>query len=125
MFKFTIDLDPKTKKNSQQIGRNKYTNKLFLTQSKPYKQYEKDCLKILPKIETIEYPINLQCHFYRGRKGIVDLVGLLQAIQDILVKAKILKDDNSIIVASTDGSRVFFDKENPRTEITITRFEKR
>ena len=123
MFEFTIYLDPKTKKNSQQMGMNKYTGKLFLTQSKIYKQYEKDCLKILPKIDTIECPVNLQCSFYRKRKGRVDLVGLLQAIQDILVKAEILKDDNSKIVASTDGSRVFIDKENPRTEIIITRIK--
>jgi len=50
-------------------------------------------------------------------------VNLLEAIQDILVKYDILKDDNSKIVASTDGSRVLYDKQNPRTEIYIERSE--
>ena len=40
---------------------------------------------------------------------------------DILVDAGILEDDNSNIVAGHDGSRVLYDKENPRTEILITR----
>ena len=29
-------------------------------------------------------------------------------------------DDNRNIIASTDGSRVYWDKTNPRVEITIT-----
>jgi Holliday junction resolvase RusA-like endonuclease len=53
----------------------------------------------------------------------VDLTNLLNAINDILVKYEILADDNSSIVFSMDGSRVFYDKENPRTEITITEVE--
>ena len=39
---------------------------------------------------------------------------------DVLVKAGTLKDDSCSIVVSTDGSRVFYDKENPRTEVEIT-----
>ena len=52
-----------------------------------------------------------------------DLVGYLQAIQDLLVTYKVLEDDSRDYVASTDGSRVMYDKENPRTEITITRLD--
>lgn len=33
--------------------------------------------------------------------------------------AKILADDNNTIIARVDGSRVLYDKENPRTEIII------
>lgn len=44
-------------------------------------------------------------------------------IMDILVDAGILKDDNSNIVAATDGSRVLYDKSNPRTEIFIEEME--
>lgn len=42
---------------------------------------------------------------------------------EILRKAArfgVIKDDNSRIVAGHDGSRVLYDKENPRVEITIT-----
>lgn len=49
----------------------------------------------------------------------VDLSNLIEAVDDILVKAGVLEDDNYKIVQSHDGSRVLHDKENPRTEITI------
>ena len=52
----------------------------------------------------------------------VDLLNLLEASLDILVDAGILEDDNSSIVVSHDGSRVLYDKENPRAEITITTY---
>ena len=50
----------------------------------------------------------------------VDLVNLLEATCDILVDANVIADDNSGIVAGHDGSRVKYDKDNPRVEITIT-----
>lgn len=51
----------------------------------------------------------------------VDLVNLIEALQDVLVKAQVLADDNSQIVVSTDGSRVKLDRRHPRTEVDITR----
>lgn len=36
---------------------------------------------------------------------------------------KVIEDDCRDIVASTDGSSVLYDKQNPRTEITITKKE--
>ena len=36
---------------------------------------------------------------------------------------KILEDDNYTIVASTDGTKVFYDKENPRCEIYIEKLD--
>lgn len=52
-------------------------------------------------------------------RRVVDLVGLLQAVDDVMVHYGTIKDDNSRIVAGHDGSRVLYDKENPRTEIVI------
>ena len=49
----------------------------------------------------------------------VDLVNLLEATCDILVHYGMLKDDNSGVVVSHDGSRVRWDKEHPRVEITL------
>ena len=48
-----------------------------------------------------------------------DLTNLLECADDVLVKAGILVDDNYTIIESHDGSRVHYDKENPRTEIII------
>ena len=52
----------------------------------------------------------------------VDLTNLLEAIDDVLVKCNVLLDDDSNIIKSHDGSRVYYDKENPRTEVYIEVF---
>lgn len=49
----------------------------------------------------------------------VDLVNLLEATCDILVKANVIEDDNCKIIATHDGSFVTYDKNNPRVEITL------
>lgn len=75
----------------------------------------------MPTMEKpIDYPIELSCKFYMPTHRRVDVVNLLQAVCDILVKYGVIADDNSNIVASFDGTRVLYDKENSRTEITIT-----
>jgi Holliday junction resolvase RusA-like endonuclease len=114
-----INIKPVTKKNSQRIiivrGRP------MIIPSKLYKDYEKDCSAYLKPLETpIDYPINLKCLFFMSTKRKIDLCNLQEAICDILVHYGILADDNRNIVAAQDGSRVYYDKENPRTEIEIT-----
>lgn len=124
MLNITIPLNPIPKKNSTKIITNKATGRPMVIQSDRYRQYEKDSAIFLRKYsrqDPIDEPVNLKCLFYRKDRRPIDLINLLEAIQDILVKYGILKDDNSNIVASTDGSRVFCDKENPRTEIVIER----
>lgn len=74
----------------------------------------------MPQTEPIEDPIELRCLFYMPTRRRVDAVNLLQAVCDILVKYEVIADDNSNVVASFDGTRVLYDKDNPRTEITIT-----
>ena len=61
--------------------------------------------------------------FYMPTRRRVDLTNLMEAAHDTLVAAKILADDNNTIIASVDGSRVMYDKENPRTEIFIEELE--
>lgn len=126
MLNITIPLNPIPKKNNTKIITNRATGRPMVIQSDRYRQYEKDSAIFLrrhSRREPIEEPVNLKCLFYRKDRRPIDLVNLLEAIQDILVKYDILKDDNSKIVASTDGSRVLYDKENPRTEIFIERSE--
>ena len=65
-------------------------------------------------------PVNVQAVYYRRTHRRVDLTNLESALMDILVKAGVIEDDNCMIVVSTDGSRVQFDKNCPRTEIVIT-----
>ena len=56
------------------------------------------------------------------KKRNVDKANLNAAIHDILVKYDVLADDNRNIIASTDGTRTYYDKLNPRAEIEISNF---
>lgn len=121
MIKFTIPVAPVSKKNSQRIVNNPKTGRPFIMPSAKYKQYEKDCAAFLPRMdEPISRPVNVACVFYMPTRRRCDLVNLQEAVLDIMVHYGILEDDNSNIVVSMDGSRVGYDKENPRTEVVIT-----
>jgi len=117
-----IPLAPITKKNSQRILLNRRTGRPFIAPSEKYEKYFQEAgwyIKIPQK--PIDYPVNVKCLFYMPTRRIVDLVNLQEAILDILKDYKVLSDDNSRIVVSMDGSRVLYDKDNPRTEIVIER----
>lgn len=116
---FTIPICPRTKKNHSQVitanGRPR------VIPSKQYTQFEKDCgFYIDCKNLNIDYPVNIKCVYFMDTHRKVDLLNLLGATMDILVHYGVIADDNSKIVVSHDGSRVDYDKENPRTEIEIT-----
>ena len=96
------------------------SRKPMMIPSKQYRDYEKNAgYFVKPKGIKIDFPVNVKCHFYMPTRRRCDLVNLLQAVDDILVHYEVLEDDNYKIVASHDGSRVFYDKENPHTDIWI------
>ena len=116
-----IPLNPRTKKNSQRIVTNTRTKAPMILPDPKYKEYERDAGWFLKKPEKpINIPVNVKCTFYRDSRRRCDLTNLLEAIDDILVKYKIIEDDNFEIIRGHDGSRVYIDKEKPRTEIEIT-----
>lgn len=136
LYQSLIPLNPRTKKNGLDIkfkstGKNgffkktsyglKYVGVPFISQNDRYKQYERDAGWFLKKLpEPISEPVNVKCIFFRETAGRCDLTNLLESIDDILVKYKVLKDDNFKIIVGHDGSRVYVDREHPRTEIEIT-----
>ena len=121
MIKFTIPLQPISKKNSQQIFVNRKTGKPFIMPSQKYKDYENAAAWFIPKLKKpIDYPVNVKCLFFMGTKRKVDKSNLEEAVHDILVNVGLLLDDNRNIVAATDGSRVYLCKDKPRTEVEIT-----
>ena len=122
-MRFIIPLAPVSKKNSQQILINQTTGKQFIAPSKQFKAYEAAALWYIPKRIHINCAVNIECHFYMPTRRKCDLTNLLEAIDDIMVKAGLLEDDNYTIIQSHDGSRVFYDKNKPRTEICITKAE--
>lgn len=121
-MKIILNGEPRTKKNHSQII--KTGNRRMVIPSPQYRQYEKDCLwQIPPKAkQRIDMAVNVQCIYYMPTRRRVDLVNLLEATMDILVEGKVLADDNCRIVVAHDGSRVDYDKHNPRVEITITSY---
>ena len=139
IYQAMIPLNSKTKKNNQDILFRsslkggfykktaygfKYVGVPFISQNNAYKQYEHDAGWFLKKIpQPISEPVNVKCIFYRENETRCDLTNLLEAIDDILVHYKILKDDNFKIIVAHDGSRVIVDKNNPRTEIEISQIE--
>lgn len=121
MLKFTIYGEPRTKKNSMQII--KLGKKYGLTQNARYKAYEREfinqCIKLGVYGKNLSKSLEITCTYYRKTKILVDLTNLLACTDDCLVKAKVIYDDNYKIIISHDGSRIKFDKENPRVEIEI------
>lgn len=131
-IKYIIKGDPRTKKNSLMIagaGKRcpvcKKFDKQWIRQGKAHDEFSTVALWQLrprPK-EPISCPVNIKCLFYMQTRRRVDSLNLLAAIDDLLVDAKILADDNSQIVVAHDGSRVLYDKDNPRVEIFITKMD--
>lgn len=120
----TICGRPITKKNGSRIVINKKTGKPFIIPSKQYIEYEKDAGKqITCKDLEIDYPVNMRCMYFMPTRHKVDLCNLIEATCDILVKYRVVADDNCEIVAGHDGSRVLYDKDNPRTEIYFEEIE--
>jgi len=131
---FTIPGDPKTKKNQSMPilvhGRDctkiyhKHVEKgwrIIIIPSVIYKKFEKHALNYVPLVPKPYEQINLRVLYYRETKRKVDLVNLQEATCDILVKGELILDDNATCVVSMDGSKVLYDKFNPRTEIFIER----
>lgn len=119
-MKIVIPVVPVTKKNHQQIISVK--GRPVVIPSKQYRQYEADCAPFL-KACHIGYPVNVKALYYMPTRRRVDLCNLHEALCDVLVKHGVIEDDNSNIIVSMDGSRVLYDKHNPRTEIYIDKVE--
>ena len=120
-IRIIIPLLCRTKKNGQQIVYNPITKKRKIIQGVKYLQFEKECGIYLRNFKyKIEKPINLKCTFYVPDRIRRDLSNLLNAIQDVLVKYEVLKDDNYKIIRSVDGSRVIYEKGREETIIEIS-----
>ena len=128
ILKYTVRGDPRTKKNSQMIvgsgprcPRCGKFDRQWIRQSEAYKSYAEAAswqLRPRPK-DPISRPVTVRYLFYMKTRRKVDMVNLIEAMNDILVARGILADDNASIIVSHDGSRVLYDKDDPRVEIEI------
>ena len=129
---YTIPGDCRTKKNHMTIAGTGYRcptcgkpHRQFIKQGAAHDVYASKAVWYLrPRpAKPIDYPVNVKCVFYMATHGKVDKSNLEACIHDLLVDAGILEDDNRDVIATTDGSIVLYDKQNPRVEITITPVE--
>lgn len=117
-MRLTIPGRPITKKNSMRLVQR--GGRVIPVPSRQFAAYQERAGAYIPCGRTpVSGPVNLQCLYYMPTRARVDLVNLLEATCDILVHYGVLQDDDSRIVASHDGSRVLYDKEHPRVEISI------
>lgn len=124
VLKFIIHVIPRSKKNNMRLIRK--NGKTIPIPSKAYEQYENECMYLIPNEyrKRIDYPVNIKALYYVERNARIDKTNLESALLDMLVKANVISDDSALkpaIVVGTDGSRVFYDKSDPRIEIEITR----
>lgn len=119
IIKIIIPLNPVTKKNqSRVIHKNGRT---MVLPSQAYVDYEYACFPYLVQHKyRINTPVNVKAVYYRKNRIRVDLCNLHEALCDVLVKHQVVEDDNCNIIATMDGSCVKYDKDFPRTEVTIT-----
>ena len=127
MIWYRIPLRPVTKKNSQKIIR--VNGRLMITPSPQYRRYEKAAGNwLIPSEPPIACPVNVKCTYYfhpnkdgSMPKNLPDLVNLIEATCDVLVKHRIILDDNCSIIKSHDGSGVIYDPFHEEcTEVEIT-----
>lgn len=117
-----IPMKPISKKNSLQMARNARTGTWFPRQSAEYLRYERDCgVFIRCKGLDISYPVGIKAVFYVPDNRRRDLSNYIEAIADILVHYRVIGDDCWQVVENWDGSRMRVDKDNPRTEIVISK----
>lgn len=125
IYTYIILGNPKSKKNNMRPAKRKGGG-LMLIQSQSYIDFAEIArpqLQVQHKKQCgspIDYPVNVKIVYYRGDRRRTDLVNLQNATLDIMTDSGVIADDNYKIVAGLDGSRVYYDKDNPRTEITIT-----
>jgi Holliday junction resolvase RusA-like endonuclease len=129
ILKLTLYGQPYIKKNNQRTIWHKTLKRTIVVYPAAYTAWRKDALMQLglcrngywqKKIDKpIDFPIIMKAHFYNKTKHRRDLSAMYEGIQDILVEAGILEDDNCNIIIGHDGSRMFYDKENPRIELWL------
>lgn len=130
--KYTIPLDPRTKKNHQTIAgkgprcpKCGKRQKQYIRQGHANTEYSAKAARFLVPKPSKPFcgEIHIVYHLYMQTRRRVDDLNLYAALDDILVSEGIIRDDSIKYIRCRDGSRVLYDKENPRAEIYIYDYE--
>ena len=109
------------------MKRNGTRNYPFIGKSKRLKDAERiGTLELISQRNTqkmahpIRGPVQVTFLFYRDNRRPADLANLIALPSDLLQATGIIENDSQI--ESHDGSRKYYDKENPRTEIIVREY---
>lgn len=128
-FKFPIP----SKKNSKEIrtrtskGKSGVKGKArFITSSNSFKNWEGDeFTRIMALgIEPMRPPVKIEYRVYPPNRERHDLDNAIAGINDLLVRCKIIPDDDWFTVCAVDARAIAIDKENARIEVFIGELEK-
>jgi hypothetical protein len=131
LAQYTIYLDPRTKKNHMTIAGTgpkcpKCGKKArqFVRQGSANTKFAFEATRFLfPKpMEPLNEPLHIVYRLYMQTKRRVDDLNLYASLDDLLVSNGIIKDDCISIIRCRDGSRVDYDKAQPRAEIYIYKY---
>lgn len=128
LAQYTIYLDPRTKKNHMTIaGKGPKCpccgkrQRQYVRQGSANTKFSFEAARFLtpkpPHPLECELHVIYRCYMETLRR--VDCLNLYGSLDDLLVTEGIIKDDCVKYIRSRDGSRVLYDKENPRAEIYI------
>lgn len=117
---------PRTAKNGNTPFFNRKTGKLMAFKKPGLAKWERDAAKQITGAHRKNFtvPCNVAVRVWMDADRRADLVGFIQAANDMLVRNGVIKDDsgnNPRIVVMHNGSKIEgVDRKNPRMEITIT-----
>ena len=122
-MKITILGEVISKKNSQRIVR--YGGHSSIRPSKAYDKYQKSAIEQLQGLEWAgNYPVTMTMYLYRRSLRKFDYDNMLNAVQDCLVKAGVIDDDDMKhlvpIIAGWEK-----DDTKPRVEIVLEEYRER
>lgn len=128
LAKYVIPLDCRAKKNSHRIAGSgprcpmcgKFQKQFIRNGSTATDFAFRAAQYLSPRpVKPFSSQVHLIYRVYTATWHKKDDLNLYEALDDILVKEGVLADDNRKIIRSRDGSRVLYDKDNPRAEIYI------
>lgn len=87
--------------------------------SKAYQAWEKKELPTLIDTPKFSGPVSIDYAFYPGSLKLFDLSNSIEGVNDVLVKAGIIEDDNWMIIRSLNPHVAAFDRGNEHCVVTI------
>lgn len=115
----TIKGEVPSKKNSKRILFNQRTHKPFIKSSVRHDEWHSRAFSQLNGLTHVSKLNRLSMTFYSASRRKADLTNRADSVQDLLVDAGILEDDNWWVIPELELLFGGVDKNNPRVEITF------